>query len=190
VGAAAESKGSGFTSAVTILRKMLPIDALEHVLASLSEETAQLVLHPPLPVAWIPVHHFPELVRAVRAHAFGGDEVKFEEWGRQAILVDVRTIYKMFIRFLSPQFVIERGAKLWQTYTRNQGNVRAEAEGPSAALVTYDGLPPELVSPEFWAYQRGVLLGIMEATGMKQIAVETLGGGATSPGARFRVSWK
>ena len=186
----AESKGSGFTSAVTILRRMLPVDALERVVVTLSTETAELVRHPPLPVAWIPMHHFPELVRAVRAHGFGGDEVKFEEWGRQAMLADLRTIYKMFIRFLSPQFVIERGAKLWKTYTRNQGTVRATAEGAAAALVVYDGLPQELVSPEFWAYQRGVLLGIMEATGMKQIAVETLGGAASSTGARFRVSWK
>jgi hypothetical protein len=141
-------------------------------------------------VAWIAVHHFPELSRAVRTHAFGGDEKKFEEWGRQAILMDLRGIYKMFIRFLSPQFVIERGAKLWQTYTRNQGSVRAVAEGPAAALVQYDGLPHELVSPEFWAYQRGAILGVMEATGMKQIGIETLAGGATSTSARFRVSWK
>ena len=105
----------------------------------------------------------------MRAHAFGDDERKFEEWGRLAMLVDLRTIYKMFIRFLSPQFVIERGAKLWETYARNQGSVRAVADGPSAAIVTYEGLPPELVSPLFWAYQRGVLLGVMEATGMKQM---------------------
>jgi hypothetical protein len=129
-------------------------------------------------------------MRAVKAHGFFGDERKYEEWGRQAILVDLRTIYKMFIRFLSPQFVIDRGAKLWQTYTRNQGSVRAEADGAAAAQVTYEGLPRELVSPEFWAYQRGVLLGILEATGMKQIAVETLAGGAFDDGARFRVSWK
>lgn len=43
--------------------------------------------------------------------------------------------------------------------------VRATADGDSSALVTYEGLPAELVSPEFWAYQRGVLLGVMEATG-------------------------
>jgi hypothetical protein len=185
-----ESKGSGFTSAILVLRRMLPVEQLEAVMAPLSAETAELVRHPPLPVAWIPMHHFPELVRSVRAHGFGGDEVKFEEWGRQAMLSDLRGIYKMFIRFLSPQFVIERGAKLWQTYTRNQGSVRAVAEGDSAALVMYQGLPQGLVSPEFWAYQRGVLLGVMEATGLKQIAVETLAGAATSTDAHFRVSWR
>jgi len=185
-----ESKGSGFTSAVIILRKMLGGEILERIVATLSPETAELVRHPPLPVAWIGVGHFPELVRAVKSYGFGGDEKKFEEWGRQAMLNDLRTIYKMFIRFLSPQFVIERGAKLWQTYTRHQGSVRAVSDGPSSAIVTYEGLPPLLVSPEFWAYQRGVLLGVMEATGMKQVAVESLGGAATTTGARFRVSWK
>jgi hypothetical protein len=184
-----ESKGSGFTSAVTTLKKMLPPETLEQIVSTLTPETAELVRRPPLPVAWIGIGHFPELVRAVRAHGFS-DERKFEEWGRQAMLIDLRTIYKMFIRSLSPQFVIERGAKLWQTYTRNQGNVRATPDGESSALVTYEGLPHQLVSPEFWAYQRGVLLGVMEATGMKQIAVETLGGGATTTGARFRVSWR
>jgi len=185
-----ESKGSGFTSAITVLRRMLPVEQLERVLAPLSPETAELVRHPPLPVAWIPMHHFPELVRSVRAHGFGGDEMKFEEWGRQAMLADLRGIYKMFIRFLSPQFVIERGAKLWQTYTRNQGSVRAMADGDSAALVTYEGLPQGLVSPEFWAYQRGVLLGVMEATGMKSITIKTINKKTMSTDARFRVSWR
>lgn len=185
-----ESKGSGFASAVSILRKTMPADAMERVIATLSPQTAELVRHPPLPVAWISALHFPELTRAVRAIAFGVDERKFEEWGRQAILADLRTIYKMFIRFLSPQFVIERGAKLWAQYARNQGRAWADPDGPSSCLVQYEGLPTDVVSPEFWAYQRGVLLGIMEATGMKAIAVETLDGGATMTHARFRVSWK
>ncbi|MGZ3429138.1 MAG: hypothetical protein ACXVCV_20945 [Polyangia bacterium] len=183
------SKGSGFASAVATLRKLLPPETMEHVIAPLSAPTAELVRRPPLPVAWIDVTHFPELLVSVRANAFGADEAKYEEWGRQAMLADLRTIYKVFIRFLSPQFVIERGTKLWQTYTREQGNVRSVADGDSAALVIYEGLPPTLVSPEFWAYQRGVLRGVMEATGMKHTMVTTLAGGATATHARFRVSW-
>src|SRR3954454_14613668 len=99
---------------------MLPPDELERVIAPLSAQAAELVRRPPLPVAWIGITNFPELVASVRGHAFGRDEAKYVEWGRQAILIDLRTIYKVFIRFLSPQFVIERGTKLWQTYTRNQ----------------------------------------------------------------------
>jgi hypothetical protein len=183
------SKGSGFASAVTTLRKLLPPETLERVIAPLSAPTAELVRRPPLPVAWIDVSHFPELVASVRAHAFGSDEAKYEEWGRQAMLGDLRTIYKVFIRFLSPQFVIDRGTKLWQTYTREQGIVRSVADGETAALVMYEGLPATLVSPEFWAYQRGVLRGVMEATGMKHTTVTTIDGGVNATHARFRVSW-
>lgn len=185
-----ESKGSGFASAVAILRKSVPPEVLERVVAALSAETAELVRRPPLPVAWIPVGHFPELIGAVRKHAFGDDERKYEEWGRLALLSDLRTVYKVFIRFLSPQFVIERGTKLWETYARNQGSVRSVADGATAAIVTYEGLPPTLVSPLFWAYQRGALLGVMEATGMKQMAVETVEGAAAATHAKFRISWK
>ena len=42
-------------------------------------------------------------------------------------------MYKMFIRFLSPQFVIERGTKLWAQYTRKQGRRAATADGPRRA---------------------------------------------------------
>jgi hypothetical protein len=185
-----ESKGSGFASAVAILRKSVQPELFERVVAALPAETAELVRRPPLPVAWIAVRHFPQLLVAVHAHAFGDDERKYEEWGRQALLADLRTIYKVFIRFLSPQFVIERGTKLWETYARNQGSVRSMAEGETSAVVTYESLPAELVSPLFWAYQRGALLGIMEATGMKQMAVETLEGAATATHARFRISWR
>jgi hypothetical protein len=185
-----ESKGSGFTSAIIVLRKMVDADALERVIETLPPDTAELVRRPPLPVAWIPSHHFRLLSQAVTRDLFDGDEKRLEDWGRQAMLVDLRGIYKMFIRFLSAQFVIERGAKLWETYSRNQGTVRARAVGDAAAEVVYDGLPIEIVGPDFWAYQRGVLRGVMEATGYKTITVETVEGAGNTGHACFRVSWK
>lgn len=184
-----ESKGSGFASAVATLKKMLTPEELARVLAVLSPETARLVEHPPLAVSWIPSKHFQELSQAADAQVFAGDESKLEDWGRLALLNDLKTIYKMFIRFMSPQFVIDRGAKLWDTYTRHQGTVRAVAAGERTAEVYYMGMPASLVSPAFWAYQRGALRGAMEATGMKNITVDTLGGGGSNGNARFRVTW-
>lgn len=185
-----ESKGSGFASAITVLRRMVPADALDRLIESLPPETAELVRKPPLPVAWIASSHFRVLSAAVSRDLFGGDEKKLEEWGRQAMLNDLRGMYKMFIRFLSAQFVIERAAKLWDQYSRNQGSVRAAPAGDATAEVVYSGLPVELMTPAFWAYQRGVLRGVMEATGYKAIAVETLEGAGSSGHAKFRVSWK
>jgi hypothetical protein len=185
---APETKGSGFVSAVGTLRKMVAPDAFERLLAELSEETAALVRRPPLPVAWIASERFQELLRTA-AELFGGDEAAIEDWGRRALLFDLKGIYKMFIRFLSPQFVIDRSAKLWATYTQNNGRVRAVATGARSAEVTYEDLPVHLVSDAFWAYQRGAMRGAMEATGMKDIVVETLEGGGAAGHARFRISW-
>lgn len=185
-----ESKGSGFASAITVLRKMATPEDLERLLTMLPPDTAELVRKPPLPVAWIGSHHFRVLSALVAREIFGGDEKKLEDWGRQAMLLDLRGLYKMFVRFLSPQFVIERAAKLWDQYSRNQGSVRATPAGDATAEVVYSGMPVELMTPAFWAYQRGVLRGVMEATGYKQVSVETVEGGGSAGHARFVVSWK
>ena len=184
-----ESKASGFNSAVLALRTMVPVDAFERMLSTLPAETAEIIRHPALPLEWIPVRHFRALVTGALEQLFGGDEARLGEWGCQAVRHDLRTIYRMFIRFLSPQFVIERAARLWATYQRNFGNVYAEPDGENAAIVTYERLPAEHMTSAFWAYQRGCLRGVMEATGMKQIAVEIVAGGGGAAHARIRVSW-
>jgi len=184
-----ETKGSGFVGALAQLRKMASTDEFERMVAVLPSDTAELARRPPLPVAWLPLRQFIDLLRAAHEVLFGGDESKVSDWGRRALIGDLRTIYKMFIRFLSPQFVIERGAKLWDTYMRNAGHVRAITVGERACDVVYEGLPATLMSSAYWAYQRGCLHGVMEATGLRGIEVELVEGGGDSNHARFRVSW-
>lgn len=184
-----EGKGAGFSGAVATLRRMVPAADLERVLATLPEETADVVRHPPLPVAWIPTRHFVALLQVAERELFRGDEEKLAEWGREAIKNDLRTIYKMFIRFLSPQYVIERGARLWRTYTRNSGEVSAFAVDEHTCEVNYSDMPELLRWPGYWAYQRGALRGVMEATGLKMLSIELLEGGGTASHARFRVRW-
>jgi hypothetical protein len=184
-----ESKASGFNGGVAALRKVAGEAAFEHlVIPLLPAETAALVRKPPLAVAWLPARNFIDLVRAAD-RIFGGDESKLMEWGHQALLGDMKTVYRMFIRLLSPQFVIERGAKLWDTYVRNQGTARATVTGDRSADVRYEGLALELMSPAYWAYQRGALRGIMDATGMKNIQVETIAGAGNNNHAHFRIRW-
>lgn len=185
-----EGKASGFNSAVATLHKLVGTDAFEALVATLPPETIDVIRHPPLPLAWIPTTHFRALVDAAVARPFAGDESRLVEWGRRAVAQDMRTIYKVFIRFLSPRFVIERGARLWDTYQRNFGRVAAEVDGDQACLVRYDGLPLAYISPAFWAYQRGALHGVMDATGMKDVTVELVAGGGATGHARFRVSWR
>ena len=185
-----ESKASGFNSAVQTLRKMVAVDAFERMTEKLPPETAQVIRHPPLPLEWIPTVHFKRLVEAAQHDLFAGADGPVGEWGRQAVKHDLRTIYRVFIRFLSPQYVIERSARLWNTYQRNSGEVRAERDGDGAALVRYEGLPSTFAVPAFWAYQRGVLRGVVEATGLKEVDVAIVDGAGHTGHARIRVSWR
>lgn len=184
-----EGKASGFNSAVATLRQLVTPEAFQRVVAALPPETVELIEHPPLSLAWISTAHFRALVDAAVAQLFDGDESRLVEWGRRAVAHDLRTIYKVFIRFLSPRFVIERGARLWDTYQRNFGHAEAEVDGDNGCIVRYDGLPLAYTSPAFWAYQRGALHGVMDATGMKNVVVELVAGGGNTGHARFRVSW-
>jgi hypothetical protein len=183
-----ETKGSAFISAVSALKKMAP-DRFEKFLETLSPEAAALMRRPPLPVTWVPADHWFAILEAAHKHLFDGDETKMFEFGRLTLLSDLKTIYRFFIRFMSPQFVIDRAAKLWETYTRNSGHLVAKPVGEKSCDVFYKDLPKKGMSAAYWAYQRGCVAAAIEATGMKNIQVVLLAGGGTNNQAILRCSW-
>jgi hypothetical protein len=184
-----QAKATNFNSMALSLRKMLDADSFARVVASLSPATRQMVETPKLPMSWIPTRAFMELLDAAGRIGFAGDEARVEEMARRAVGGDMRTVYKMFIRMFSPQFVMERAAKLWGTYTRNNGTMRAVAAGERAADVHYNGLSPVVANPTYWAFQRGAVRAVGEATGIKNVRVETVSGGGRSGDCVLRVSW-
>jgi len=185
---APELKAAGFNSAVNALRVLSTPADFDKMVDALPAGTAELVRHPPLPVAWLPNEHFSALIETAGRIVFSGDEQRIEEVARRAISVDLNTIYKIFIRLASPQYVVERATKLWQTYTRNNGFATAVPTSGAACEVSYEDI--ERPSPVLWAYQRGAIRGIIEATGVKTVRVQTLRGGHTQPHCRFSVSWE
>jgi len=184
-----ETKGSGFLAIVNTLRAMLPEETFERMVRALPADTAELVRKPPLPVAWVVSRHFFDVVNAAARIGFGGEEERLLEVGRRAMQADLKTVYRMFIKLFSPGFVIERGTRLWQTYSRNSGTLRAAAVGDKACDVFYEDLPKQYMTNAYWAYQRGCLKGVIEATGMKSVQVEVREGGGRENRAVVRISW-
>jgi hypothetical protein len=185
-----ETKGSAFISALGALKKMVPPATFEAMLPRLPPDVADLVRKPPLPVAWVPSEIWFGLIYGAYEHLFNRDEQKLFELGRVALLSDLRGVYKVFVKLLSPQFVIDRGTRLWDTYARNSGHLRAEPVGDKACDVFYQNLPKGLIRPEYWSYQRGAVAAAIEATGMKGIEVVVLAGGGSSNQAILRCSWR
>jgi hypothetical protein len=184
-----EAKGSGFTAPVDALRGMVPADAWARFVAALPADTQQLIAHPPLAVAWVPFRHFMDVLRAAEPLLFDNDAERFSEVGRIAVGAGLKTLYRAFIRLASPQFVIERSARMYETYVRNNGSVRAVSVGPKMTEVYYSGLHRECVSPASWAYQRGALQAVSEAINVKTARVERVKGGGRAADCIFRITW-
>jgi len=182
-----EAKASGFNSTVKALEAMLPASAFERVIQALPPETAELIAHRPLPLEWLPVQRYADLIATALREGFGGDEEKIVDVGRRTLRADLKTIYRMFIKLLSVQYVIERGAKLWLTYNRNNGMVHAEHVGPRSCEVHYEGVRG--IYPGHWAYHRGGILGILDATGYRHVAARVLKGGRDDHHMVLLASW-
>jgi hypothetical protein len=186
--ASPEQKGAGFLSLLKVVRTRLPPPAFADLMKRLPKDTQHLIEHPPLPVAWIANHHGRLLLDELYHHVLRKNDAELEEIARLALMADLNSIYRMFIRFASPQYVIDRGSRIWETYTRNNGRVRAEATSKNSCDVFYEDIAE--TGAAFWVYQRGAIRGVLAATGMKDIAVEIVAGGSDTGSAKFAVRWR
>jgi uncharacterized protein (TIGR02265 family) len=182
-----EAKGSGFNSVTTVLRDMLGAAGFAAMTQKLQPATETLIKTPPLPVQWIPCDCYGDLITTALAHSFGGDQEQIVEMGRRAFRHDLSTMYRMFIKLLTPRHVIERAARLWLTYNRNNGQLRAVQTGDHRCEVVYEGV--SAVYPGFWAYQRGCIMAAVQATGYKTATVNLTRGGGRDGNGTFVVDW-
>jgi hypothetical protein len=158
------AKGAGFNSLVAILRdEFLNADEFAGLVRKLPPETAEAIQTPPLPMEWIPCARYGDLLSGVLKHAFRGDEERVVELGRRAFLYDLKTLYRVFIKLMSPGFVIDRASRVWLTYNRDNGLLSARKLSETRCEVTYDKIRARY--PGFWAHQRGCLLAAVQATG-------------------------
>jgi hypothetical protein len=185
-----QTKANNFNTCVGTLRRLVGDDAFARVVAALPSETRAVVQKPPLATTWVPTRHFAAVIETAGRELFGGDEERVVDWSRQAVRSDLRTVYKMFIRFLSPAFIVERAARLWTTYTLDNGTMRAAVVGERMCEVYYEGLGADVVSPLYWAWQRGTIHAAADATGVKDVRTEAVRGGGRTRDLVLRVSWR
>jgi hypothetical protein len=81
---------------------------------------------------------------------------------------NVSTVYKIFIRFGNPAFVLARGASFWRQ-VHSHGRAEAECTGPRSSVTRiYDFPIPSLA---FCASLAGFFVGTLELCGCKEIDV-------------------
>src|SRR4051812_34362926 len=101
-------KGLSFVSCVEMVcAKALP-GGFERLLSTLEENVRRQILAPPGANEWVPLAYLERVIDGAFEHAYGRSlELAFEH-GKDGIKRDVRGIYAMFVRALSPDFTLRR----------------------------------------------------------------------------------
>lgn len=181
------SKAAGFITVVNVLREECDPADFARYAAALPAATAALVEVAPMAIAWLPIDHFYALVDTAQAVLFGGKDERVVAVGHRSIGRDVGTLYRAFVRLASPEYVMSRTAQLWGAYNRDHGTVTVVMRSPTAADVTYAGIPPRAPAA-FWAFQRGALRAVLEATGVRNVSTELIPPAAAGAPTTIRVA--
>ena len=165
----AQLKGSAYHSTLAFIETHFGATAKERVLARLSPEDRELFGHMVLPIQWYPLAPFPRLLRAMEAELGRGDLSLVTERGTWAAVQDMRTVHRVLLKFVTPNWVIDKGMKIWPNF-HTSGRWEAKREGDKAARATLYDLG--VVDEAMCATLKGWIHGLLQLAGIKHAVVE------------------
>lgn len=177
------SKAQGYTSACEAAKQVLGATKWAAVVQALPPEERALAEKPPLPMAKLASRQVQVLLSTIGRVGFDGDSSRMWEIGAQQMRNDLGGVYRVLIKVASLDAIIKKAASIYGTYTDN-GQMMAERVGEKKTRVTLVGV--EDADPSYWSYQRGCILGVLEAAGHK-VSVEITAGGGNATQGEFEV---
>ncbi len=120
-------------------------EALEQLCATLRPDTAEIMRKGALKSTWVDVEIYFDQLRGIAAR-FGGNDPSeiMREMGANSAELDLGSVYRFFLRFGNPGFVISSGSVMWKNYY-DGGRleiVERESDHVLARLVDERTLPP------------------------------------------------
>jgi hypothetical protein len=111
------TKGTSLAAIVRFVRQNWGAEGLARLAAaSQATEVLELIDGKVLAGSWYPFAYFTELLDNASALFSGGVEGFARREGASCADYDLRGVYRVFVRFTSPAFVIERSGKVWRQY--------------------------------------------------------------------------
>jgi hypothetical protein len=181
------SKGAGFITVVSVLRETVPDALMTSYVASLPEATAALLRVPPIAMEWLPIEHFYAVIDHAQSVLYRGNANDVADLGYESIRRDLTALYRLLVRVSSVEAILSRTSRLWSAYNRNHGTVTVQMLSRTAADVAYEGIPPHAPAA-FWAFQRGALRAVVEATGVRNVRARILSPPNASGACVLRIS--
>jgi hypothetical protein len=180
-------KAAGLNSLIAVLRGMVTAAEFDRFVARLPPATRALVEDPRLAIAWGPLEDGIAVVDHAHAQLFGRDDARMFELGRLQLRADMTTIYRFLLRIATPTFVGSRVVQIYGTYVRNCGALRTTLSEPQRLQITMEQRPQS--SRALCEYLRGSTFGVLQLTGVKQLAVAIGDHDATWTRCQFNASW-
>lgn len=133
-------KGTSIAARLEYARRKGGDQAVLEILSRLSDqkEAEQLRLIGVLKSAWYPFRLFVELIEEIDRRFGKGDGALVPALAGEVAKADLKTVYKVFFKFASPNFIIEKAAQVWRRYYdsgemvivhNRPGDVHAEVRG-------------------------------------------------------------
>ncbi len=144
-------------------------DGLAKVFARTGKETREALERTILSSSWQQEKYFLELLRATQ-ELFGNDtpDLVFKI-GRYCAHNSIATIYKIFLRFGNPGFIIARAGRVW-TQIHNHGHLDVVQNNDTSSVGRlYDYKTPDKL---FCQYLLGYLSSALELSGAKNISLK------------------
>jgi hypothetical protein len=182
----AHFKGTVFESTRIYTEREFGKNGVERVLSSLPGDDRSLLAHVQA-IAWYPVEPVLRYHHALdRLHGLGDLSLCFEA-GRFSAGWSLNTVLKVFLRFRSPIWLVDKGTRIWTRY-HDTGRWRISTPGPNQIIGELHDFAVR--DDAFCARLRGWLHGAVEMTGGINVAVtETRCSGRGQGHCVFHMSW-
>jgi hypothetical protein len=160
-----ECKGTLYVSVRMFTEERFGKEAPDKALRELSAEDREL-LASSVAVGWYPIEPILRYHRAVDRIFGEGDLALCTEIGRFGAEWQLNLFHKFILRFTSPIWFMEKGAKLWLTYF-NHGRWEVSQPAPNQLLARLHDFP--LADEAFCKREYGWFQRAAELTGAKQV---------------------
>jgi hypothetical protein len=131
----AKVRGTALLANRQFLAKEFGPDAFDRVLAALEKSHADALRGIPLAQDWFPASSMiASLVMGAKLFAPDDPDKFYEQVGAHGAEYDLTFIHRFILRFTSPIWMMERGAKLWREY-HNSGEWKIEQGAQPHSLV-------------------------------------------------------
>lgn len=162
-------KGNIYNLTKDYLIRRFGADALEKTRPHLTPEDYAVIKRPLIAGLWEPEIVYNNFLAAADKTFGKGDYALCHDIGHNSAIQGIPKIYKVFIRFGDPGFVIKRAANFW-SQVHNHGRLKAELITEHTAIAAiYDYQSPHKA---FCYSLMGYIVGVLELSGAKGVQIK------------------